>query len=306
MNVQSSFEKWIHPLSLEKFEKKYLHQKIFHGCAVEARPFFTWETLNALLNQTSIWSPTTLSLYAHGRPISPQAYCSAELDERGQSILRPSPSLVQTLISQGASLTLNDISELTPCLKSLGGTLRSLFGARVQANLYASWPGVQAFASHFDVHDVFVFQAEGEKTWNIYKNRVEAPVNHPKFNLLTHEHHEAAKGDLLQKLTLKAGDFLYLPRGFYHDALASTQPSLHITFGVTRPVGLDVISLLFEKGFDYPLWRHYLTPSSLQEQCQALGNHLQHLMSDPDFLEKVRGLFNQKPLESSYTLPGES
>ena len=50
------------------------------------------------------------------------------------------------------------------------------FAARVAANVYCSFQGVQAFQTHFDLHDVFAFQAEGEKTWRVYEARADTPV----------------------------------------------------------------------------------------------------------------------------------
>ena len=42
--------------------------------------------------------------------------------------------------------------------------------------MYCSFKGVQAFQTHYDLHDVFAVQAEGEKTWRIYESRADAPV----------------------------------------------------------------------------------------------------------------------------------
>jgi hypothetical protein len=303
MMTKNSFGNWILPLSLKNFEEQYLHQKLFHASSLKHQGLMTWEGLNGLLNQSGLWSAETLKLYRHAHPVAPEEYCVSSLNSQGHPLLRPHPPLVQKWISRGASLVLNDIDELTLPLREMSHNLKNLFGARVQANLYTSRQGIQAFSSHFDLHDVFVFQCEGEKTWHIYKNRVDAPFNHPTFNLLSQDHHEHAKGPLLKKVTLKAGDFLYLPRGFYHDALASKAPSLHVTFGVTRPIGLDIISLLFEEGVDHALLRQYLTPSSVAAQCQKLADHLSNRLKQPDFLQKIHSLFNEEETFSPYTLP---
>ena len=39
----------------------------------------------------------------------------------------------------------------------------------------------QAFAPHFDTHDVFALHCEGEKVWNIYENFEKDPINHPIY-----------------------------------------------------------------------------------------------------------------------------
>ena len=46
---------------------------------------------------------------------------------------------------------------------------------------------------------------------------------------------------------LRPGDLLYLPRGQYHYALADDGPCVHIAWGVTYPIGMDVVSYAFER-----------------------------------------------------------
>jgi hypothetical protein len=36
-----------------------------------------------------------------------------------------------------------------------------------------SFGGVRALATHFDLHDVFAVQIEGEKVWRLYENRAD-------------------------------------------------------------------------------------------------------------------------------------
>ena len=43
---------------------------------------------------------------------------------------------------------------------------------------------------------------------------------------------------------LEEGDLLYLPRGWWHEAAALDGPSLHLTFGVYRRTGLDLLDAL--------------------------------------------------------------
>ena len=54
-------------------------------------------------------------------------------------------------------------------------------------------------------------------------------------------------GKLIDQITLQPGDLLYLPRGQYHDALASKNGAIHIAFGLTYFKRIDLLSLLWEK-----------------------------------------------------------
>ena len=87
----------------------------------------------------------------------------------------------------------------------------------------------------------------GEKTWMVFEGRAEHPIAHPIFKEPAAEHHDRAKGKLWKEVRLKPGDLLYLPRGQYHYALADDGACAHIAFGVTYPIGLDVMTWLFER-----------------------------------------------------------
>ena len=65
-------------------------------------------------------------------------------------------------LRKGASLVANDIDSFTPGLTALATVLEKTLSAKVQANLYCSWKEHQAF-DHFDTHDVYAIQLEGEK-----------------------------------------------------------------------------------------------------------------------------------------------
>ncbi len=54
-------------------------------------------------------------------------------------------------------------------------------------------------------------------------------------------------GRMIDQITLKPGDLLYLPRGQYHDALASKSGSIHIAFGLTYFKPIDLMGVTWEK-----------------------------------------------------------
>ncbi len=303
MNSENIFEQWIHPLSLAHFKQNYLHQKCLHHSPKKNRKVMNWTALNRLLDQGAFWTSDNLKLYLNKEPVPVDQYCALSVEGQGHRIYRPHPHAVHHWLSQGGSLVLNDIHTLIPEIKQLASNLRHLFQGRIQANLYVSMGAIPAFASHFDVHDVFVFQTEGQKEWYLYENRIDAPIAHPHFHLWAQDQHEQAKGNLQAKIMMKAGDFLYIPRGCYHDALAISGPSMHLTLGLTRPVGLDVISLLFENAVDQSLFRQYLDPETSFETCKVLAQEIKKLMEGKDFQTKVSHLFQTEENIPSYKFP---
>ncbi|HYE00716.1 MAG TPA: cupin domain-containing protein [Alphaproteobacteria bacterium] len=238
----------LHPVTPEAFFAEYYDRKPLHvpGGAAKFAEVMSWRILSDLLNMNAIWSAASLNLVIDRQPVPAEQFCAPAVDRDGRSALRPVAERVGALLRQGATLVANDIDSLTPALKSVARLLEEGIGGKAQANLYCSRRERQAFHSHFDFHDVFAVHVEGEKTWNVYERRVEHPINHPQFHW-TRERHEAERGPVMMQVPMKPGDLLYLPRGWYHDALATTDGCIHIAFGLTTPIGLDAVTALFDE-----------------------------------------------------------
>ena len=76
----------------------------------------------------------------------------------------------------------------------------------------------------------------GAKRWLVYDPILELPLKEQRYTSDLGEH-----GEPVQDLTLRAGDTLYLPRGWLHEALTSDSDSLHITLGINVYTRLDAL-----------------------------------------------------------------
>ena len=115
--------------------------------------------------------------------------------------------------------------------------LEVALGWPVQANAYCTPASAQGFAVHHDTHDVFVLQVSGRKRWRIYAPVVELPLKEQRWSAES----AGEVGDPLHDITLRAGDTLYIPRGWPHEAAAADAGSLHITVGLHPPTRLDAM-----------------------------------------------------------------
>ncbi len=104
----------------------------------------------------------------------------------------------------------------------------------MQVNSYSTPRGSQGFAVHHDTHDVLVLQVAGEKRWLLYDPLLELPLKHQRYSKSLGEH-----GEPTDDLVLRAGDTLYLPRGWLHQAETSDTDSLHLTIGINAYTWLD-------------------------------------------------------------------
>ena len=127
----------------------------------------------------------------------------------------------------GATIILQALQDRWTPLRRLCQSLASEFSAAFQVNVYLTPPGEQGFATHYDTHDVFVLLLEGRKRWRIYDNPRHLPtIGQPPSQSTD------GPGELQTEFDLEAGDLLYLPRGWWHDATARDKTSLHLTVGV--------------------------------------------------------------------------
>jgi ribosomal protein L16 Arg81 hydroxylase len=116
-------------------------------------------------------------------------------------------------------------------------------GEAVQANAYYTPRSAQGFAVHHDTHDVVVLQVAGEKQWLLYEPALELPTRDQRYSA---EPGGPGPGDPSHELTLAAGDTLYLPRGWLHEAVTSASDSLHITVGINVYTWLDAFRTVVE------------------------------------------------------------
>ena len=114
-----------------------------------------------------------------------------------------------------------------------------------------------------------MIQVAGRKHWRVYaptrqhplKNDIEAPpqpTGAPAFDGI-----------------LEDGDVLYIPRGWWHVAAPLNEPSLHLTFSLTPPTGMDYLGWVVAQ-----LRRHPEARASLQVGDDKAAVKLRSLIGD--------------------------
>jgi hypothetical protein len=144
------------------------------------------------------------------------------------------PNRVLELHAAGATMVLQGLQLSDPRLARLANNLALDLGHAVQINAYLSPAAAKGLELHFDFHDVFVLQLDGCKRWRVWEPlaRTNQPVRSgPKEPMPTFDELREPAMDL----TLRAGDCLYLPRGFPHAAETVDSASSHLTIGVMAP-----------------------------------------------------------------------
>jgi len=145
---------------------------------------------------------------------------------------------------EGDTVTVYGLNQCWKPVSFFCRNLESFFKCHVHANLYLTPKSSQGLAPHFDSHDVFVLQLEGEKHWCVYD---QTSQTFPLFMDETIDY-QVPRNQLpscLEEVTLQKGDMLYIPRGFVHEAFTSESLSAHLTVGVNTYKWIDLISQAF-------------------------------------------------------------
>ena len=121
-------------------------------------------------------------------------------------------------------------------------TLEAELRHPVQVNAYYTPRSAQGLPVHHDTHDVLCLQVAGEKRWLVYEPVLELPLKDQRYSAEL-----GAPGEPVLDVTLQAGDTLYLPRGWLHEALTSDSDSLHLTVGINVYTWLDAVRSALEE-----------------------------------------------------------
>jgi ribosomal protein L16 Arg81 hydroxylase len=169
----------------------------------------------------------------------------------------------------GATIVLQGLHRLWPPLINFVRQAVDEFGHPVQANAYITPPGNRGFDPHYDVHDVFVLQAAGQKRWVVHEPVQPHPLPSQPWTEYRSAIAERVTDDPVVDTVLSEGDALYIPRGWVHSAQALDTTSIHITIGISTVTALDVARAVVDQLATIEEFRQSLAlgrdPTSLDE-----------------------------------------
>jgi ribosomal protein L16 Arg81 hydroxylase len=147
------------------------------------------------------------------------------------------PRKVASLLERGYTLVIKDAALLSARLQRTCNRLQRELGAYVGANVYFTPAGAQGLDVHHDTHDTLTVQIEGSKTWRVYEPLVELPLESQQL----HRGTQIPPLTLHSEVSLDAGETLYLPRGYAHEAVAGSERALHVTFALAPLRAIDLL-----------------------------------------------------------------
>jgi 50S ribosomal protein L16 3-hydroxylase len=197
---------------------------------------------------------------------------------------------------EGHTITVRSAEKLDPDLERLAEEFRADFLAPVNIHLYCTPAGEHGFGWHYDVEDVFVLQTEGAKVYSLRKNTVNPwPVLDTMPRDLGFEH----EGSPVFTCRLEAGDWLYIPAGWWHIARTESE-SKSLAVGLMSPTALDLLKFLGPELATSVIWRQRLPatagsdPETLAKVFRDLGRDLAAALSDHTLARKYLELHSRR------------
>jgi ribosomal protein L16 Arg81 hydroxylase len=239
--AQSSLglEHLIDPFDPADFARDYWEQRPLLVSRQDPRYYadlLTLDGFDAVLSTLPVRS-SSLRIVAHGK----------------ESEVPEGPNALESLYAQyrdGSTIIASALNERWEPLQRLCRALAAETGNRHQVNVYLTPAGSQGFVAHYDTHDVFIAQVHGTKHWRLYDSPLPLPLrNQP------HQKNGSSPGQPTLEFDLRAGDLVYIPRGWVHDATSNETASLHLTIGAHSTPWANAIEesvkQLVEKDFSF-------------------------------------------------------
>lgn len=156
----------------------------------------------------------------------------------------------------------------------------------VNAHVFLTPPESQGFAPHRDEHASIVLQLEGTKEWMVYEPAPGAPGAHGDLRRAALVDPRSLGAMQAHAYRLEAGDVLYIPEAWPHEARTSRSHSLHVTLRVFSLRWVDVMVELCNEhpGLIGPVPRHAVGAP------QALAAQLADVLGSPEFRQPLAGL----------------
>lgn len=214
----------------DQFAREHWGAYPYRAHAGDVRDLFSSAAVDELISVRGLRTPF-LRIAKNGRTYADREFTSgggvgaAVGDQLSDDLIWRHFESGATLVLQGLHRTYEPVLRFTQ-------DLAADLGHPCQVNAYITPPQSTGFSDHYDVHDVFVVQIEGEKQWRIREPVWPLPLRDQPWDLHKDAIAEAAQGEPLDEFVMRPGDVLYLPRGYLHSATALGDVSIHLTIGV--------------------------------------------------------------------------
>jgi 50S ribosomal protein L16 3-hydroxylase len=236
------------------------YYRLPYSLAGTARPFCelgSWETLTPILAQDA---------------------ADIFICRRNEQYAGPQPRTAEDarrLTEEGYTLLVKHAERHDQRLADVAAAFERDLGAPVNIHMYCTPGGQYGFGWHYDAEEVFIVQTTGRKEYSLRKNTVNP---WPIEETLPADMHYEREIMPLVRCELSAGDWLYIPSGYWHMG-QSRETAISLAIGVMPHTAVEIFDSLRPRILESLLWRQRLpitgaasplTPEELRAEYQKL------------------------------------
>lgn len=119
---------------------------------------------------------------------------------------------------RGCGFQIRNPQTFLPTIRSMIATFQEYFQCAIDCSIHLGSKYCEGYAPRCDEAEIFILQIEGKNHWCVYK------PSSPSIQTVS-----------VLDVEVTAGDLLYVPRGFIHEAITSSESnSLHLRLSVYR------------------------------------------------------------------------
>jgi ribosomal protein L16 Arg81 hydroxylase len=183
----------------------------------------------------------------------------------------------QAYYRRGHTLLVRYAQRSSAKLQVLAEAFARLFHSPVDIQVYLTPDQNQAFGWHYDLEEVFIIQVHGCKEYTIRQNTLNPwPV---WDNMPADMPYDRETSRLRLTCRLEAGDWLYIPSGWWHIAQTQSE-STHLSIGVMPVVRLQLFEFLTQRLAHAPFWCQRLAWVPHEASSPARQEHARKLWED--------------------------
>lgn len=225
-------------LPAAQFLANYYHRLPYSatGQAASLCELGTWESLAAIVSQ----------------PNADTLVCRR--NERFAGSPPRSIEAAQKLVEEGYTLLVRHAERHDERLAKLAAGFAADLGGAVNIHMYCTPGGQFGFGWHYDAEEVFIVQTTGRKEYLLRKNTVNP---WPTEETLPADMHYEREIMPLMRCELTAGDWLYIPSGYWHMG-QSHETAISLAIGVQPRTAVELFDFLRARILDSLLWRQRL------------------------------------------------
>ncbi|MBV1884186.1 MAG: cupin domain-containing protein [Pseudomonadales bacterium] len=268
----------------EEFFHNYYDEKPISFVSVFEKPLLSTDDLDDFISSRVLRSPTDLRVCRNGSAIDLNSYSNpvntsnASMGHSQERIL--APESLDGLLNKGCTLVFQGLHHHLSQMMDFCNRLSLDLKSQVGANAYLSPPHAIG-GNHFDYHDVFILQLEGEKSWTICRPQVLSPNEKTATQADT-------PGEVVLECTLNAGSGLYLPKGYWHCCETGDSTSLHLTLSTANYTSSEWLSAAINQFINEDPYRISISKLLCCQQFEELTAIKDRIAADLNYwLDKI-------------------